>query len=78
MTGGINNIDTVIIPRTCGGGSGNGNAPLLFLLHPVHDRRAVIDITHPVGFTGVVQYPLCRSRFAGINVRHNADIAETI
>jgi hypothetical protein len=76
MTGCINKVYTVITPCTCGSRSGDGNTPLLFLLHPVHGSRTLINFAHPIGFMGIKKYPLCRCRFTGIYVCHDADIAK--
>ena len=43
--------------------------------HPVGDGRAVIDRANPVRLAGVEQDPLRSGRFAGIDVRDDADIA---
>jgi hypothetical protein len=49
---------------------------LLLLLHPVHDGSALVDLAHLVGAARVVEDPLGRGRLAGIDVGHDADVAE--
>jgi hypothetical protein len=51
------------------------DAALLFLFHPVHDRGSVMDFADLVGNAGVEKDTLSRRRLAGIDVRHDADIA---
>jgi len=75
MPGSIDDIDAVISPETGGGSAGNGNPPLLLLFHPVHNRSAFVDLAHLVGNPGVIEYPLGGGRLPGVNVGHDADIA---
>jgi hypothetical protein len=51
------------------------DAALLLLLHPVHRRRAVVDLAHLVVHAGVEQDPLGGRGLPGIDVRHDADVA---
>jgi hypothetical protein len=78
MTGGINDIYLTVTPETCSGGGGYSNPSLLFLLHPIHGGSAVIHLTDTVGFAGVIKDTLGRSRLTGINMCHDADIANKI
>src|SRR5450759_2745638 len=50
----INNVDLDIFPLAGRGGGGDGDAALLFLLHPVHDSSAVMHLTDLVGAAGVI------------------------
>src|SRR6056297_3664755 len=82
VAGRIDDVDPVFrillvhaLPETGGGGGRNGDAPLLLLLHPVHDRSTVVHLTHLVGDAGIEQNALGRSRLTGIDVSHDADIA---
>src|SRR4029078_1597198 len=45
------------------------------LLHPIHDRRAVMDFADPVRDAGVEKDSLSRRGLAGIDVGHDADVA---
>ncbi len=76
VAGGIDDLDDVVFPLALGGGGGDRDPPFLFLLHPVHDGCALMDLTDLVRDTGVEQDPLGRRRLAGVNVRHDADVAE--
>ena len=53
----------------------DGDPALLLLLHPVHRRGALVDFADLVGLAGVIEDALGRRRLAGIDVRHDADVA---
>ena len=76
VAGRVDDLDDVALPLALGGGGGDGDAALLLLLHPVHDGGALVDLTDLVGDAGVEQDPLGRRRLAGIDVRHDADVAD--
>jgi hypothetical protein len=61
-----------------GGGGRNGNPALLFLLHPVHGGSTLMNLPKPMGPAGIEQDAFARGGFAGVDVRHNADIADFI
>ena len=63
------------LPEACRRGGGNGNAALLLLFHPVHDGGAVVDLTQLVRHTGIEQDALRGRGLAGVDVRHDADVA---
>ena len=71
-------VDRVAIPlaRCCG--RGDGDATFLFLLHPVHDGRAFMDLTHLVGASRVVENPLGRRGLARVDVGHDPDVANLV
>src|SRR6266511_3892386 len=73
---GIDDLDGVALPLALGGGGGDGDAALLLLLHPVHDRGALVHLTDLVRDPGVEQDALGRGGLTGIDVRHDADVAE--
>src|SRR5712664_2900925 len=79
VAGGINNVDAVFfaeaVPRSGGGGAGDGDAALAFLLHPVHGGGAFVDGTDLVGHTRIEQDALGRRGLAGVDVRHDPDVA---
>jgi len=60
------------LPEAGRGRGGNGDAALLFLLHPVHDGRAFVDFADFVRHTGVEQDAFGGRGLARINVRHDA------
>src|SRR6185436_11312443 len=63
------------LPEAGGGSRRDGDAALLLLLHPVHGRGAVVDFADLMRLAGVVEDALGRGRLAGIDVRHDADVA---
>jgi hypothetical protein len=73
---GVDDVDRVALPLDLGGGGSDGDAALLLLLHPVHDGSALVNFTDLVRDAGVEQDALSRRRLTGIDVRHDADIAE--
>ena len=82
VPGGVDDVDAVlfalavlVLPEGGRGGRGDGDAAFLLLLHPVHRRGAVVDFADLVGLAGVVEDTLGRGGLAGIDVRHDADIA---
>src|SRR5881396_3077898 len=82
VPGGVDDVDAVRLaaagPEGGGGGGGDGDAALLLLLHPVHGGGAVVHLAQLVRPAGVVQDPLGRSRFPGIDVGHDADVANLV
>ena len=76
VTGGVDDVDLVVVPEGRRRGGRDGDAALLLLLHPVHRRRAVVNFTDLVRDAGVEQDPLGRRRLAGIDVGHDADVAD--
>ena len=75
MTRRIDNIDLMIPPKTGRRRTGNGNPPLLFLLHPIHGGSTFMDFAHLIDFAGVIEDTLRRGSLAGINVGHDANVA---
>ena len=63
--------------RHCSGrrGGRDRDAALLLLLHPVHRGRALVDLADLVRAPRVVEDALGRRRLAGVDVRHDADVA---
>src|SRR5205823_5651442 len=82
VPGGVDDVDAVLLaaagPEGGGGGGRDGDAALLLLLHPVHGGGAVVHLTQLVRPAGVVQDPLGRSRLPGIDVGHDADVANLV
>ncbi len=75
VAGRIDDVDTVIAPEAGRGRGGDGDATLLFLLHPVHDSGPFVDLTNLVGDARIEEDALGRGGLAGIDVRHDADVA---
>ena len=76
VAGGVDNVDLVVVPEAGGGGGGDGDPALGLLLHPVHRGGAVVGLTDLVVDAGVEQDALGDGGLAGIDVGHNADIAD--
>ena len=57
-------------------GGRDGDAALLLLLHPVHRGGAVVDLADLVVDPGVEEDALGRRGLAGVDVRHDADVAD--
>src|SRR3954465_14110614 len=74
MARGVEDVDAMVVPLTCGGGGGDRDPTLLLLLHPVHDGSALVDLAHLVGAAGVVEDALGRRRLARIDVGHDSDV----
>ncbi len=68
-------LDGLLRPEAGDGGGRDRDAALLFLLHPVGDRVAVIHVADLVDETGVKKNALGGGRLAGVNVRGNANVA---
>ena len=64
-----------VAPLAGGGGAGDGDAALLLLDHPVHDRRALVDLTDLVRAARVVEDALGRGGLARVDVGHDPDVA---
>ena len=82
MSRGVDNIDAMFrvglihaFPESCRCRRRNGDAALLLLLHPVHDRVAIMHFAQLVGKTSVKQHSLGGRGLTCIDVGHDADIA---
>jgi hypothetical protein len=65
-------------PETGSCGGRNRDSALLFLFHPVHRRRSFVNFADFVRDASVKQHALGRRGFAGIDVRHDADVSEFV
>ena len=74
VAGGVDDVDAVIGPLAGRRGGRDRDAALLLLRHPVHRRRALVDLAHLVGAAGVIEDALGRRRLARINVGHDPDV----
>src|SRR6185369_13833966 len=75
VAGRVDDVDPVVLPLAGGRGGGDRDPALLLLFHPVHHRGALVDLAHFVGAAGVVEDALGRRRLAGVDVRHDPDVA---
>jgi hypothetical protein len=78
VAGCVNNIDTDVAPGACSRSGCNRDSAFLLLLHPIHRRSALMDLSDAVRASGIEQDALRRSGLAGIDVGHNADISATL
>ena len=69
-------VDAMIEPFARCSRRSDGDAPLLLLGHPVHHRGTVVHFADLVGTAGVIEDALGRGRLTGIDVGHDADIAD--
>ena len=88
VTGGVDNVNTIgailvvgvagVAPAAGGGGGGDGDTTLLLLHHPVHGGRALMGFTDAVHTTGVEQNTFRGGRLAGVDVRHDTNVAHPL
>ena len=78
VAGGVDDVDLVLVPEARDGGGGDGDTPLLLLFHPVGGRGTVVRLTDLVVDTGVEEDALSRRRLAGVDMRHDADVADLV
>src|SRR5690606_18090121 len=76
VAGGVDQVDPVTTPQAGRRRRGDRDAPLLLLLHEVHDGVAVVDLAHAMRNTRVEEHTLGRRGLPGINVGHDADVAD--
>jgi hypothetical protein len=78
VPGRIDNVDPMVAPLRGRRRRRDRDPALLLLRHPVHRRGALVDLAHLVGAAGVVEDPLGRRGLAGVDVRHDPDIADAV
>ena len=78
VTGGVDDVDLVLVPEAGHGGRRDRDAALLLLLHPVGRRGAVVGLADLVVDARVEQDALGGRRLAGIDVSHDADVATLV
>src|SRR5487761_244851 len=79
VAGRVNDIDAIVgakaLPGGRGGGGSDSDAALALLLHPIHRGRAFVDAADFVRDAGIEEDAFGRGRLAGVNVRHDPEIA---
>jgi len=75
MPGGIDDIDSVLLPEASGSSGSNGNTALLLLRHPVHGCCTIVGLTDLMVNTRVIQDTLGGGGFTSINMRHDTNIS---
>ena len=78
VTGGVNNIDLVISPARGNSGSGNRNASLPLLFHPVGNGGTFVDFTNFMNDPRIIKDSFGGGGFARINVGRNPDISNSL
>ena len=76
MTGGVDDIDAVILPAGGDGRSSDGDAPFPLLGHPVGHGRAVVHLTHLVNDARIEQDPFGGGGFTRVDVGGDTDISD--
>ena len=75
VSGSVDDIDTMVFPITGSSSAGDRNSAFALLLHPVHRGSTFVGITDLVVHAGIEENAFRQRGFAGIDVRHDADIA---
>ena len=78
VAGRVDDVDLVVLPPAGRRGGRDGDAALLLLLHPVHRGATLVDLTDLVGDAGVEEDALGGGGLAGVDVRHDADVADLV
>ncbi len=75
VAGGVDDVEALVLPEGGRRGGRDGDAALLLLLHPIHGRSAVVHFADLMRFAGIIQDTLGRRRLAGVDMRHDAEVA---
>ena len=78
VTRGVDDVDLGVVPEGGDRGGRDRDAALLLLLHPVGGGGAVVRLAQLVVDAGVEKDALSRRRLAGVDVRHDADVADLV
>ena len=74
VPGRIDDVDSMIAPERGRRRGRDGDAPFLFLGHPVHRRRALMDLADLVDLLRIEEDPLGDGRLARVDVRDDPDV----
>ena len=75
VAGSVDDVEAIVLPVAGRRGGGNGDAALLFLSHPVHGGGAFMRLADFAVLARIEQNALGRRRLAGIDMRHDTDVA---
>jgi hypothetical protein len=70
----IYDVNLVIVPEARHSSGLDGYASLTFLFHPVRNRRTLVHVSKAEGPARVKEHTFRRRRFAGIDMRNDADV----
>ena len=76
MARGIDDVDLRPFPENRRRSRGDRDPSLLLLLHPVHRGGTFVHFAHFVQAARVIEDAFCGRRLTGIDVGHDADIAD--
>ena len=74
VTGGVDDVDAVVVPGAGGGSGGDGDSTLLLLFHPVHGRTTLVNLSDLVTLSGVVKDTLRGGGLSGVDVSHDTNV----
>ena len=75
VAGRVDDVQALAGPKGGRRSRRDGDAALLLLLHEVHGRGAVMHFADLVRLAGVIEDPLGRRGLAGVDMRHDAEVA---
>ena len=75
VAGSVDDVETIVLPVAGRRGRGDGDAALLLLSHPVHGSGAFMSLADLAVLARIEQNTLGRRRLAGIDMRHDTDVA---
>src|SRR6185503_19444674 len=75
VAGRVDDVEALAVPERGRRGRRDRDAALLLLLHEVHGGGAVVHFADLVALAGVIEDPLGGRGLAGIDVRHDAEVA---
>src|SRR5699024_1900189 len=78
VTRSVDDVDLVVVPEAGDRGGCNGDAALLLLLHPVGGSATVVRLADLAIDARVVQDALGRGGLTGVDVSHDADVADLL
>ena len=76
MAGGVDDVDLVVFPEAGNRGGRNRDAALFFLVHPVGGGSTIVGFTDFAVDTRVVEDSFGYGGLSGIDVGHDADVAD--
>ena len=75
VPGRVDDVEALAVPERGRRGRRDGDAALLLLLHPVHRRGTFVHFADLVALAGVIQDALGGRGLAGIDMRHDTEVA---